>query len=221
MGRVVLIGGGTHVHYSIDIIEKEGAHEIVGVIDSNKNIGDELHGYKVIGRQKDLVNLVTLYDIEGGIITIGDNWSRYCVFKEIHEIIPSFVFFNAIHPSAVIGRDVKIGFGVVVMAGVIVNTGSTIGNFTFFATGAQVEHNCVIGDFASLSAGVVTGGFVTVGKLSALTLGVIVLDRLNIGSNTVIGSGSLVNKSIPNDVLAYGHPAKIIRSRKEDEKFLK
>jgi acetyltransferase-like isoleucine patch superfamily enzyme len=47
------------------------------------------------------------------------------------------------------------------------------------------------------------------------------LDRLNIGENTVVGSGSLVTKDLPDNVLAYGTPAKIIRQRKLGEKFIK
>jgi acetyltransferase-like isoleucine patch superfamily enzyme len=48
-----------------------------------------------------------------------------------------------------------------------------------------------------------------------------VLDRLEIGENTVVGAGSLVLKSLPSDVLAYGNPANIIRKRAIGEKFLK
>jgi acetyltransferase-like isoleucine patch superfamily enzyme len=50
---------------------------------------------------------------------------------------------------------------------------------------------------------------------------VTILDRLNIGENTVVGSGSVVLKDLPDNVLAYGNPAKIIRTRKPGEKFLK
>jgi acetyltransferase-like isoleucine patch superfamily enzyme len=50
---------------------------------------------------------------------------------------------------------------------------------------------------------------------------VTVLDRLEIGENTVVGAGSLVVKSLPDDVLVYGNPAKVIRNRIAGEKFLK
>ena len=128
---------------------------------------------------------------------------------------------NAIHPSVIIGNTTELGIGIVAMAGCIFNPKAKIGNFTFFATGAQVEHDNEIEDFASISAGSLTGGYVKIGKFSAITLGVTIMDRLEIGENTVIGSGSLVTKSIPSNVLAYGIPAKIIKNRVEGEKFLK
>jgi sugar O-acyltransferase (sialic acid O-acetyltransferase NeuD family) len=221
MKNIVLIGGGNQAHYTIDIIEKEGKYNIVGIIDSIHDIGINRFGYKVIGRQENLSVLVKEYEIYGGVISIGDNWGRGNVFLQISALVPDFKFVNAIHPSVVIGNNVTLGTGIVAMAGCIFNPKSVIGNFTFFATGAQVEHDCIISDFASISAGSVIGGYVKLGKYSALTLGVTVLDRLEIGENTVVGAGSLVIKSLPDNVLAYGNPTKIIRSRNIGEKFLK
>lgn len=221
MENIVLFGGGNQAHYTIDIIEKEGKYNIVGIIDSIHEVGSDRFGYKVLGRQENLKNLILEYNIHGGIISIGDNGSRYIVYQQIIQLIPNFKFVNAIHPSVVIGNTTELGFGVVAMAGCIFNPKAKIGNFTFFATGAQVEHDNVIGDFASISAGSITGGYVTLGKFSAITLGVTVLDRISIGENTVVGAGSLVLKPLPDNVLAYGNPAKIIRNRKQFEKFLK
>jgi len=221
MKNIILIGGGNQAHYTIDIIEKEGKYNIIGIIDSIHEIDSDKFGYKILGRQENISQLIKKYDIEGGVISIGDNWGRYHVYNQILELAPTFKFVNAIHPSVIIGNNVKLGIGIVAMAGCIFNPKSTIGDFTFFATGAQIEHDCQIGDFSSISAGSITGGHVKLGKFSAITLGVTVVDRLEIGENTVIGSGSLVTKSLPNNVLAYGSPAKIIRNRIKGEKFLK
>lgn len=221
MKNIVLIGGGNQAHYTIDIIEKEGKYNIVGIIDSIQEIGSDRFGYKILGRQENLKELISIYNIEGGIISIGDNWSRYYVYNQILDIVPDFNFVNAIHPSVVIGNTTELGVGIVAMAGCIFNPKAKIGNFTFFATGAQVEHDNEIGDFASISAGSLTGGYVKLGKFSAITLGVTIMDRIEIGENTVVGAGSLVIKSLPDNVLAYGNPAKIIRDRAKGEKFLK
>jgi sugar O-acyltransferase (sialic acid O-acetyltransferase NeuD family) len=219
--NIVLIGGGNQAHYTIDIVEKEGKYNIVGIIDSIHEVGSDRFGYKILGRQENISQLIKEYNIEGGVISIGDNWSRYYVYNQILELVPTFIFVNAIHPSVIIGNNVKLGVGIVAMAGCIFNPKSQIGDFTFFATGAQVEHDCQIGDFSSISAGSITGGYVKLGKFSAITLGVTVVDRLEIGENTVVGSGSLVTKSLPDNVLAYGSPAKVMRNRVKGEKFLK
>jgi sugar O-acyltransferase (sialic acid O-acetyltransferase NeuD family) len=221
MENIILIGGGNQAHYTIDIIEKENKYNILGIVDSIHEIGSYRFGYPILGRQENLKEIVKKYNISGGIISIGDNWSRYYVYKQIKEIFPDFSFVNAIHPSVIIGNTTEIGVGIVAMAGCIFNPKAKIGDFTFFATGAQVEHDNEICDFSSISAGSITGGYVKLGKFSAITLGVTVVDRIEIGENTVIGSGSLVTKSIPSNVLAYGSPAKIIRERSVGEKFLK
>lgn len=221
MKNVVIIGGGNQAHYTIDIIEKEGKYNIVGIIDSLHEVGSDRFGYKILGRQEDIAKIIIKYQIQGGLITIGDNWVRYIISNQILNLVPDFEFINAIHPSVIIGNNVKLGCGITAMAGVIFNPKSKIGDFTFFATGAQIEHDCIISDFASVSAGSVMGGYVKLGKFSALTLGVTVLDRLEIGENTVVGAGSLVLKSLPSNVLAYGNPASIVRNRNIGEKFLK
>jgi sugar O-acyltransferase (sialic acid O-acetyltransferase NeuD family) len=221
MKNVVIIGGGNQAHYTIDIIEKEGKYNIVGIIDSIHEVGSYRFGHKILGRQENIVEIINKHQIQGGLITIGDNWIRYIVYNQILNLVPNFEFINAIHPSVIIGNNVKLGCGITAMAGVIFNPKSEIGDFTFFATGAQVEHDCIISDFASISAGSVIGGYVKLGKYSALTLGVTVLDRIEIGENTVVGAGSLVIKSLPDNVLVYGNPAKIIRNRITGEKFLK
>ncbi|MFO7524944.1 MAG: NeuD/PglB/VioB family sugar acetyltransferase [Ignavibacteriaceae bacterium] len=221
MKNIILFGAGLHVQYCIDTIEKEGKYKIIGITDSIKPIGTELYGYKIIGRQEHISELVEKYNIAGGIITIGDNWSRKFVNDFIVSKVPNFNFVNAIHPSTIIGSNVTMGVGNVIMAGVIINPGAIVRNFCFFATGAQLEHDSFLDDYASISAGVVTGGKVSIGKYSAITLGVTILDRIKIGENVVIGAGSLVIKDVPDNVVAYGSPAKIIRTRKVGEKYLK
>jgi sugar O-acyltransferase (sialic acid O-acetyltransferase NeuD family) len=185
------------------------------------DIGSIMFGYPVIGRQENIIELKKKYKIEAGFITIGDNYARQFVRNEIISLIPNFTFVNAIHPTVSIGRNVKIGIGIVMMANVVVNPDCIIEDFCILNTGAQLEHNCYMGEFSHLSAGSITGGKVTIGKFSTITLGVTIIDRVNIGANTVVGSGSVVLKDLPDNVLAYGNPAVVIRSRKPGEKFLK
>jgi len=59
-----------------------------------------------------------------------------------------------------------------------------------------------------------TKGDIVIEKDSYLGCNVTVLESVNIGEKTLIGAGSLVNKSIPANVIAYGIPCKVERENK-------
>ena len=59
---------------------------------------------------------------------------------------------------------------------------------------------------------------VRIGKNCWLGSGVTVLAGVTIGDNTVIGAGSVVTKDIPDNVLAYGTPCRVIRTIGEDDR---
>ena len=42
--------------------------------------------------------------------------------------------------------------------------------------------------------------------------GSIILSGVNIGDNAVIGAGSVVTKDVPENMIAVGSPAKVIKS---------
>ena len=46
-----------------------------------------------------------------------------------------------------------------------------------------------------------------------------VMPRVTIGSNVVIGAGSIVVKDIPDNSVAVGNPCKVIRSITDDDNY--
>jgi len=221
MDNIVIFGAGLHANSCIDIVEKEGRYKIVGILDSYADVGSVRYGYEIIGRQEQLPELIKAYNIQGGLICVGDNYGRQIVRDAILSLVPDFVFVNAIHPWASIGRNVIIGTGAVIMARVVINADCVVEDFCILNTGAQLEHNGILREFAHLSAGVVTGGKVDIGKYALIAPGAVVADRVTIGENTVVGLGALVLKDLPDNVVAYGSPAKAVRTRLPGEKVLK
>jgi sugar O-acyltransferase (sialic acid O-acetyltransferase NeuD family) len=220
--QVVIIGSAAQGRIAKDNLMSNGdKYRVMGYLDSIKNIGEYVDGIPVIGRQNELQLLMEKYSSFAGIVAIGDNFLREKVVKQVLEQIPDFEFINAIHNSVVISKSAKIGSGNVLMPGVIVNSEAEIHDHCMICTNSSLEHNCIMENFSSISAGVTTGGYVHINQYSAVALGVTIFDRVSIGSNVVIGSGSLVTKDIENDVLAYGVPAKVVRKREKGEKFLK
>ena len=64
---------------------------------------------------------------------------------------------------------------------------------------------------ATINPGVNIAGNVTIGEGCQIGIGANIIDGVKIGDNTIIGAGSLVTKNIPDNVVAYGNPCKIIR----------
>ena len=219
--NIVLFGAGAHAHVVIDIIEKERKYDIVGLIDSKREVGSKFDDYLIIGRQENLKSLIQEYQIEGGIVCIGDNYWRGYLVDYILGEVPEFRFVNAIHPSCITGKGIKMGVGNIIMPGVIINPYASLGDHCIINTNTSLEHFCVMKNFSSLSAGVTTGGYVEIEEYTAIALGVTLFDRIKIGKHTVIGSGALVTKDIEDYVLAYGMPARVVRKRQPGDKYLK
>lgn len=220
MKNIIIIGASGHSKIVIDILEKLKNCSIVGLVDSYKDKSHQVFGYQVLGTEADLPTLIQKYHIDAGIIAIGDNYSRFRIYEKITSLIPDFKFVSAVHPSVIIGKNVNLGMGVVVLAGVVINADSKIGNQCIINTKSSVGHESVMNDFSSLSPGVTLGGKVTIGFCSAICLGANIIECIEVGSHTVIGAGALVNKPIGDLQLAYGVPAKTIRFRKADEPYL-
>lgn len=218
--NIILIGASDHCKYTIDIIEQENKYPIAGILDAKLAKGEEFAGYKVLGYLDELEVLLINGDIIGGIIAIGDNYTRSCLARQIEASYPKFKFISALHPSVIVGKETTIGEGCVMMAGVIVNNNCIIGNHCFLATKASLDHDSIVGDYSSLSPGVTTGGRVIIGTCTAIGIGATILHYRTIGNNCVVGGGALVNKNVEDNYLVLGVPARPIRQRDSSEKYL-
>jgi sugar O-acyltransferase (sialic acid O-acetyltransferase NeuD family) len=151
---------------------------------------------------------------------VGDNWVRRRLVRLIQRLTPHFIFINAVHPSAILGKNVSLGSGTAIMPGVIVNSNSTIGDHCILNTRVSIDHDGILFDFSSLAPGVCCGGNLRLGSGAAISLGTQVIENVCIGSWSVVGAGSLVLGEIPDNVVAYGSPARIIRNRRAGEPYL-
>ena len=219
MDNIIVVGSSGHALVVIDIIEKEGRHKILGLTDPFKDQGIEVLGYKILGGQRDIPQLQDRIGFEGAIIAVGNNYDRYSIFKEIKNICSDLKYIAAVHPSSNIGSQVEIGEGSVIMPGAVINSGARIGRFCIVNTSATIDHECVLEDFSSLAPGVTLGGKVKIGKFSQIALGAKVIDKIDIGEHVVVGAGAVVLKNLPENVVAYGLPAKVIKNRKISHKI--
>jgi acetyltransferase EpsM len=144
------------------------------------------------------------------VLAIGDNRQRL----ELAAVWDTerVVWGNAVHPSATLMPSATVGGGTVVFAHAVINTGAQVGQHVIVNTAVIIEHDAVIEDGVSLSPGVSMGGRVCVGRGAFVSAGVTIAPRVTIGAGSIIGAGATVIGDVPADVLAYGVPARVIRS---------
>ncbi len=217
---ILIFGAAGHAKVIIDLVEKEGSHDILGLIDSSKKKGDDLMGYKILGQESDLPGIIANHSIKGGVIAIGDNGLRKKVSDKILRACPDFNFLSFVHPSASMGKSVEVGIGSVILAGVIVNSDCRIGNHCILNTNSSLDHDSEMHDFSSLAPNSTVGGNVKIGEVSSIALGANIIQNITIGKHALIGAGSVVVEDIKDFSVNYGVPSKFIRNRKKDEKYI-
>ncbi len=219
--NILVVGASGHSKVVIDLIEKEGEYNIIGIITAlDESFKGTFSGYKILGNEEDLP-LLFPNNIEYKLfIAIGDNWIRQKVKNKIVKIVPHIEFATLIHPTSQIGRNVIIGNGVAIMAGVIINCDSIIGNFSIINTKASLDHENIIQDYTSIGPGATTGGNVSIGEFSAISIGATVKHGISIGKHSIIGASALLMKDCGDNFIMYGVPAQVVRVREIGEKYL-
>lgn len=199
---IYLYGAGGHAKVIMDIVEASG-HRVAGIIDDNPE-------------QTAFMGHPVMHEWTGHgevIVSIGLNAVRRKVAEQI-ALQAGTVFGKAIHPTAILSPSAVIGEGTVVMQGSILQSCVQTGRHCIVNTGASIDHDCILGDFVHVSPHATLCGNVTVGEETWIGAGAVVIPGIRIGKGCLIGAGAVVCKDIPDHVVAYGNPCRIIRKLK-------
>jgi len=215
MKKILIIGDFGFVKIIQNLIESENTFKVFGVI-TNKSKEDNL---SVLDKIKDIQKIIAENDIFGGVLAVENGWHRKRIHDKIIGLYSQFNFLTVIHPNAVVGKNVRIGKGCILQAGVVVNSDSVIGDFCLLKTNSSLGHEGVLQKFSSIFSGVITGGNLSLGAFSEISLGSHIIENISIGKHSLICAGSLVLKNISNNKIVNGIPAKVIRGREEGEDY--
>ena len=173
MKKLLIVGSSGHASSVVEVVERMGGWQIAGLLDSYAPVGSRRLGYEVLGAPEDIREIAGRVEAEGVLVAVGDNWGRRKVAAMVRAATPALPSIGAIHPSAVIGKDVAMGSGTVVMAGAVINAHCRIGEFCIVNTRASLDHDSLMSDYSSLAPGVTAGGNVVVGELTAICIGAV------------------------------------------------
>ena len=89
----------------------------------------------------------------------------------------------------------------------------------FLGPGVMIGHDCMIHRNSQISSGVAFGGNCVVGEGVYIGMNVPVKEKIKIGANSVIGMGSVVSRDIPDNVIALGNPARVMKYKDDNKVF--
>lgn len=208
--RVVVWGVGGHALVVADILRQLPDYALEGfLIDAaNSAFTRETLRPLLLGGAECLDRLREA-GVVNAVVAIGDCKTRL----EAGAMLQSNGFNLAvvIHPKAILADDTRIGAGTVITASAIVSPGVIVGENVIINTGATVDHECRLADGVHVSPGAHLAGRVVVERGSWIGIGANVIDGIRIGANSIIGAGSAVVRHIPDNVVAYGVPAKVMK----------
>jgi sugar O-acyltransferase (sialic acid O-acetyltransferase NeuD family) len=210
--EVVIFGASGHAKVVIDAIESLNIFRIIGLIDRNLTQANTTLGYPTIGTDANIGDILASFSDLSYAIAIGNNYVRKRIADQMTINFPQFKAASIIHPRATVSRHSRIGKGCFIAAGATIGPDATIGDFAIINTNASIDHDVKIGEFASIAPGATIGGSTAIGMNSTICLGAKIVDNISIGKDVILGANSLALRDIDSCVVAYGSPAKTIRS---------
>lgn len=122
-------------------------------------------------------------------------------------------FQRLVHPSAVVTQTARLGTGCTVMAGVVLESGVTVGRHAYVNLAAVAGHDVTIGDYCVVGPRVAIGGNAVIAAGAHLGMGACILEDRRVGEGAVVAAGAVVRDDVPPGALVAGVPAVVKRSK--------
>jgi len=200
---VVVVGASGHAKVCIELLRAMG--KPVAFCIGGADSGDACLDVPVLRGDEHLARLRA----EGhalAFIAIGANATRQRLAASATAL--GYELVNAISPAAVLSPTVRLGKGIAIMAGAVVNADTTIADLAIVNTSASIDHDGHIGEAAHVAPHCGLAGNVTVGPRAFLGIGSKVIPGVSIGADVVAGAGSIIISDIEPNIRVAGVPVR-------------
>lgn len=161
MANLLIIGAGGFGRVIREICAESGIYEEISYLDDNAN------GENIAGKFCDYEKLKEKY--EYAFAAVGNNPMRaqWCEkLKTAGYIVP-----NVIHPSAQISKSAALGMGTAVLQNAVICANAKIGDGVIVNCGAVIDHDCTVEHGAHICINAIVKSAAKVGEYVKLEAG--------------------------------------------------
>jgi len=211
--KIAIIGAGNGAVQIIDTLLKIPKQRPVMLFDDNRSIiGKKISGIPIV----DIIDtdLIEKHyknnSFDSVIISVSTSIPfRVKVFNELkNRDIP---FTNVVHPTVILGTNVYLGEGNVILAFCHIGACSVLGNNNFISAFCNIEHHVILGDHCSFGPAVITSSKVNISSQVRFGTGIFIEPFINIGEKSMISSGCIITKDIPQNSIVKNKMNYLIR----------
>ena len=143
-------------------------------------------------------------------IAIGTPGAIYKVANYYKEHT-KFNFPNLLHPTVQYTADsIDMKEGNIIAANTFISIDVSMGSFNIINLQCTIGHDTTMDSFNVINPGVNLSGGVTIGNQNLIGTNATIIQYLNIGNQNTISAASLISKSIENNHVLMGNPARVI-----------
>lgn len=218
MDKIIVIGGkGSAVVIAEQIFDrqqKEKDVEFLGFAFDDPEFYPRINGFPILAGTKEIFGRYEKYEDVKFLFALyrPDLVKERIALRDSYGI-PKKRYANFIHQSAFVANSVKMGYGNIILAHSTVNSNVMLGDFNTIQSNTLIGHDCIFGNSNFVTGECAVGSNNIIGDGCFFGLNTSVNNYTEIGNYVFVGMGSNVIKSIPDDAMVYGNPARQVERK--------
>ena len=209
--KCVIVGAGAYGQVYTRYLSED--YVVAGFFDSDPSLqSKKINGYPVLGNVDQIHNYMAQNPDTSIFVPLGDNERRVELLSDFDTrgySIPSFI-----HKSVFIEHDIIYGKAVYILPHTNIMPFTTIGDYCMISMGVNIAHHVNIHQGCFFSQGSNIGASMQIYDQAYCGIGCTVMTGVkSLGTESLIGAGSVVIRDVPDRAIVVGNPAKILKIR--------